>query len=71
MDLRELINSAISHVNKAKGEMENMPPGSLDAGANYEIELAYDALEDSIKHCHGIFGPSEFNTNRRRQDLEH
>lgn len=70
MDLREIINSAISHVNDAKRDMENMPPGSLDAGANYEMELAYDVLEDSIKHCRGIFGPSEFNTNRRRRDME-
>lgn len=70
MDLRKLINSTISHVNDAKREIENMPPGRLEAGANYEMELAYDALEDSIKHCRGIFGPSEFNTNRRRRDLE-
>ena len=70
MDLREIINSAISHVNDAKREMENMPAGFLNANANYEMELAYDALEDSVKHCQGIFGPSEFNTNRRRHDIE-
>ncbi len=70
MDLREVVDSAISHVNDAKREMEEMPSGSLNVTANYEMELAYDALEDSVKHCQGIFGPSEFNTNRRRRDIE-
>ncbi|NLN87554.1 MAG: hypothetical protein GX133_08155 [Syntrophomonadaceae bacterium] len=50
--------------------MENMPAGSLNANANFEMELAYNSLEDSIQHCRGILGPSEFNTNRRRRDIE-
>jgi len=70
MDLRKVIDSAISHVNNAKREIENLPPGSLAGSANLEMELAYNALEDSIQHCQGIFGPSELNTNPRRRDLK-
>lgn len=70
MDLRAFIDSAISHMNDAKREMEELPAGSANANVIFEMELAYDALEDSIKHCGGIFGPSEFNINRRRRNIE-
>jgi hypothetical protein len=58
MDERNKVQSAITHINNAKAEIENFPRSGLSQKSLTELDLAYHALNDSINHCKGIFGPA-------------
>ncbi len=59
MDERQIVDSAISHINDAKAEIMNFSRSNLNPNSQSELDLAYQTLNDSISHCLGIFGPSK------------
>jgi len=64
MDERDIVHSAISHINDAKAGIENLPNSDLNQTCKTELDLAYQLLNDSITHCLGIFGPASIKPNR-------
>ena len=58
MDERKIVDSAISHINDAKAEINSFSKSNLNPTSKNELDLAYQSLDDSISHCLGIFGPS-------------
>ncbi len=58
MDERDIINSAISHINNAKTEIENFSRYNPNQSSLAELDLAYHSLNKSIRHCQGVFGPT-------------
>jgi len=64
MDERDIVHSAISHINNAKAGIENFAKSSLNQTCQAEMDLAYQSLNDSITHCLGIFGPASIKPNR-------
>ena len=58
MDERDIVHSAISHINNAKTEIENFSKNNLKQSSKAELDLAYQSLNDSINHCLGVLGPT-------------
>ncbi|KUG05444.1 hypothetical protein ASZ90_017126 [hydrocarbon metagenome] len=65
MDQRDIINSAISHIDKAKTEIENASRNNPNQSSLAELDLAYQSLNDSIRHCQAIFGPTTIKGIRK------
>lgn len=61
MDEREMIKTAISHINNAKSAMQQFPTSGLSKKSMAELDMAFQALDDSINHFNGIFGPATGN----------
>jgi hypothetical protein len=51
MDQKSNVQSIISHVNSAKRDIENFPKTGLSKKSITELDLAYNALNDTINHC--------------------
>lgn len=51
MDQRSSVQSIISHINSAKRDLENFPKSGLSQKSVAELDLAYNALNDTINHC--------------------
>ncbi|MEN6462903.1 MAG: hypothetical protein ABFC94_16240 [Syntrophomonas sp.] len=51
MDQSTVVQSIISHVNSAKRDIENFPKSGLSKKSTDELDLAYNALNDTINHC--------------------
>jgi hypothetical protein len=64
LDERDIVHSAISHINNAKTEIENLPKNNLSQSCQTELDLAYQSLNESITHCLGVFGPASIKPNR-------
>ncbi|HEX3012326.1 MAG TPA: hypothetical protein VHQ70_09890 [Syntrophomonadaceae bacterium] len=58
MDERKIIKSALSHINNAQSEISSLSKTGLSQESLAELDLASNALNDSIRHCEGIFGPA-------------
>jgi hypothetical protein len=58
MDERDIVRSMITHIDDAKKEVEKLSKSKVSQNCKAELHLAYQSLNDSISHCHGIFGPS-------------
>ncbi len=52
MTSRAAFESVISKINMAKREIENLPKSGLSSKSIAELDLAYNALNDTINHCH-------------------
>ncbi|HHV16187.1 MAG TPA: hypothetical protein GXX58_06395 [Gelria sp.] len=51
MEQRSVIQSIMSHVNSAKRDIENFPKSGISPKSIAELDLAYNALNDTINHC--------------------
>ena len=58
MDERELIRSAIAHINEAKSEIEFFSARNISPGSKQALDEAYRSLNNCIRHCQAIFGPA-------------
>lgn len=65
MDERRVIHSAIVHINDAKSGLENISGKGLSLQSQQALDLAYQSLDKSIKHCQAIFGPATVEAERR------
>lgn len=65
MDERDLIRSIISHVNLAQSQVESLLASDINAPSKNELQQAGLSLNDCIRHCHGIFGPTTIRDRRR------
>ena len=58
LDERELIRSAIAHINEAKSEIEFFSARNISPGSKQALDEAYRSLNNCIRHCQAIFGPA-------------
>ena len=58
MDERELIRSAIAHINEAKSEIEFFSARNISLGSKQALDEAYRSLNNCLRHCQAIFGPA-------------
>jgi hypothetical protein len=58
LDEIDVIKSAIYHINEAKKGIENTFGNVSSPDSQAELERAYQTLEDSLRHCRGVFGTS-------------
>lgn len=65
MDERRVIHSAIVHIQDAKSSIEGIAQEGLNPESRYALDLAYQSLDQSIKHCQAIFGPATAEAERR------
>ncbi len=65
MDERRVIASAIVHIKDAKSGIAGIAQEDLTSEAKQALNIAYQSLDQCLKHCQAIFGPATVEAERR------